>query len=387
MKINPRNPIHWLLLALQGVYTLIGVSTRKLPRRNHKPLVILYGHQLSGNLLALYEEWKKSHQESMDMFFLALDPSYARGLEKNEVNVLRCYRLIDMIRSTRCQAMITDHGLHAMQPLLRLTNIRFIDVWHGIPFKGFDPKDFKLQHQYDEVWVSSPLLKKIYIEKFGFPPKKVIPLGYARADKLFRRDPPKDDIHTLLGIQKGRRIVLYAPTWQQDEKGRTLFPFGESQNSFNRALANTCKNHNATLVIRGHLNTSIQPYHIENVAFCSMRDYEDTEELLLQSDALICDWSSIAFDYLALERPTVFLDIPNPFRNGFTLNNEFRVGCIVKSTKELTTELGKLLTSPKKFTKKYGRTYSKALAAVYGQNTYGNVSQRQITRLIRLLQD
>jgi len=40
---------------------------------------------------------------------------------------------------------------------------------------------------------------------------------------------------------------------------------------------------------------------------------------LLASDVLICDRSSIPFDHLLLDRPTLFRDLPAPSRNGFSL--------------------------------------------------------------------
>jgi len=52
--------------------------------------------------------------------------------------------------------------------LLKLTDMKFIDVWHGIPFKGFDADDFRALHDYDAVLVASPSMKSMYEGKFGF---------------------------------------------------------------------------------------------------------------------------------------------------------------------------------------------------------------------------
>ena len=114
------------------------------------------------------------------MHFLSLDPAYGSQLEQQGTNVLRCNRFSDMLALTKASVIITDHGLHAMQPLLQFTYITFIDVWHGIPFKGFVPDDFRTQHRYNEIWVSSPLLKEIYQDRFAFNPDIVFDMGYAR---------------------------------------------------------------------------------------------------------------------------------------------------------------------------------------------------------------
>ena len=384
MKIDKRNPRHWLLLFEQGLFSVLAAGARHWRKRPQRPLVVLYGHQLSGNLRALYDEWQARRQQDFTMAFLSLDPEYSEQLKQTGVHVLQCHRLADMLTVGRASAMITDHGLHAMLPLLWLTDIRFIDVWHGIPFKGFAPEDFRVQQRYDEAWVSSPLLKEIYVEKFGFKPERVHALGYARTDKLFRQDTPRDNLHNLLGIPRERRIVLYAPTWQQDDSGRELFPFGETQEGFISKLDRICGQHNATLVIRSHLNASITNMRFNNVVYCSMKDYADTEELLLHTSVLVCDWSSIAFDYLALNRPTIFLDVPPPFKNGFSLGKEFRFGRIVKNMNELTLAIAQSVEDPKPFVDQMSADVKKVTKAVYGEFTGGHSSAFQLERLFSL---
>jgi len=214
LKIDKRNLKHWLLLAQQAIFTTAAIALRPFNRKPETPLVLLYGHQLSGNLKALYEEWQRRYTGELSMHFLSLDPAYGSQLEQQGTNVLRCNRFSDMLALTKASVIITDHGLHAMQPLLQFTDITFIDVWHGIPFKGFVPDDFRTQHRYNEIWVSSPLLKEIYQDRFAFNPDIVFDMGYARADKLFRIAPPDPAFRTKAGIPHSNNIVLYAPPWK-----------------------------------------------------------------------------------------------------------------------------------------------------------------------------
>jgi CDP-glycerol glycerophosphotransferase (TagB/SpsB family) len=382
MKIDKRNMLHWLLLMQQGLYTMLAICARYLSPSPGKPVVILYGHQLSGNLKALYEDWQHSHTRNFEMYFLSLDPTYGPSLEKQGVQVLRCGRLRDMFKAGRCSAIITDHGLHAMQLFIRFTDIVFIDVWHGIPFKGFNPDDFRVQHQYDEVWVSSPLLKELYQDKFGFNPDIVYDMGYVRADKLFRNDAPDPTFRARAGIPATNKIVLYAPTWKQDDQGRELFPFNESQESFIRLLSETCLRHSATLVIRSHLNAQIGQQSFDNVVYCPMSDYPDSEDLLLHADALICDWSSIAFDYLALNRPTIFLDVEPPFKKGFSLGSEYRFGMVVSDMKSLSDSLSNALQAPDKYFAEQGTKHETVCEAVYGDNRDGHSAKKQLNHLL-----
>lgn len=384
MKINKRNPRHWFLLLQQGIHTLIAIAARYLSPKPPRPVVVLYGHQLSGNLRALFLEWRRSYRNRFDCYYLSLDPQYSDQLNREGVPVLRCGRLRDMLLVGRCDAMITDHGLHAMSPLLALTSIWFIDVWHGIPFKGFLPRDFRVLQRYDEVWVSSPLLKDIYQNKFGFRPQIVRALGYARSDKLFLKQPPDPLLRQQAAIPPGHRVVLYAPTWQQDDSGRDLFPFGATQECFLQRLNEICRTHAATLVIRSHLNASISTQLFENVRYCSMKEFPDTESLLLHTDILICDWSSIAFDFLALDRPTIFLDVEPPFKNGFALGKEFRFGKLAQDMSSLSDCLQYLLERPDAYALEQQGAHTTVTAQVYGQHTDGGTCRRQLDRLVEI---
>src|SRR6056297_4121474 len=148
MKIDRRRPGHWALLFRQALFTLLAIALRPWQRAPAKARVVLYGHQFSGNLRALYRKWQNCENEPFSLCFLALDPALVRALERDGVATLSFGRLDDLPKLASADVMITDHGLHAMQPLTRFTDMHFVDVWHGIPFKGFVPEDFQLQHRY-----------------------------------------------------------------------------------------------------------------------------------------------------------------------------------------------------------------------------------------------
>jgi len=385
VKIDKGNPEHWLLLVRQGIYSLLAVLWRWLTPTPARPLVVLYGHQLSGNLKALYEEWQDNRADEFDCAFLSLDPAYGPQLAATGVNVLRCGVLTDMLRAGRASALVSDHGLHAMSPLLYLTGMCFVDVWHGIPFKGFTPATFRVHHRYREAWVSSPLLKTLYVDRFGFRADRVQALGYARVDKLFRGEPPEPSYRRQAAIDANTPLVLYAPTWKQEDSERDLFPFGESQEAFLARLSTMCRGHGALLVVRSHLNASISELDLDNVLYCPMSEFADAESLLQDTDILICDWSSISFDFLALARPAIFLDVEPPFANGFSLGPEYRFGHVATDMDDLCRALARALADPANYMSQMEERYREITAAVYGESVDGQSAARQWRRLSELL--
>lgn len=381
MKIDKSNPRHWILLILQGANTLLGILCRPVLAKPQRPRIIFYGHQYAGNIKALYEQWQASAKEEIDCYCLFLDPAAASAAQARGVNVLRCHHTGHMLKVALADVIVTDHGLHTMAPLLRFTPITFVDVWHGIPFKGFSPQDFLTQHRYNEVWVSSPLLKTLYTQRLGFSATTVHPMGYARADKLFDSAAPETSFKAAHNIESQKKLVLYAPTWEHDDQSRSQMPFGQTSDGFFSSLANICEQNDAVLVVRSHLNTSIETGSFDNVIFCPMSEFPDTESLLQETAVLLCDWSSIAFDFLATKNPTLFLDVKPPFKEGYSLGPEYRFGAVVKNMDELNANLAQALASPALYWERFGQAHASITDAVYSDNADGKAGARQLERL------
>jgi CDP-glycerol glycerophosphotransferase len=109
--------------------------------------------------------------------------------------------------------------------------------------------------------------------------------------------------------------------------------------------------------------------------------FPDTEAILLASDVLVCDWSSIAFDFLLLRRPTVFLDVPPPFRKGFSLGPEYRFGAIARDLPELMRQLETCVGEPEAYWRVHAGTYQSIRHQVYGDKADGHSAARCIARL------
>ncbi|MCP5003997.1 MAG: CDP-glycerol--glycerophosphate glycerophosphotransferase [Planctomycetes bacterium] len=345
--------------------------------------IILYGHKLNSNLKGIYDYSTSSKYDQINVYYLTMDPAYYRELKACGVNALLATKLSTALFLANTRCIVSDHGLHLLIILLKFSNIKFVDVWHGIPFKGFDPDDFRIQHKFDEVWVTSTLLKKLYTDKFGFDPKIVHTTGYARTDILVKKNIRIDTIKQSIGISDiDKRVVIFAPTWQQDENNRNIFPFNTNEELFFGAIDELCAKLSVVCVFRAHLNTaSLINMEYKNILFVPHNNFPDTESILLTGDLLVCDWSSIAFDYLLLNRPTIFLDVPPPFKKGLSLNEKYRFGDIVSDFPSLLSTLECYIKNPHIYLQKYCDESHTIKQALYDDNADGYAGKRCFERL------
>jgi CDP-glycerol glycerophosphotransferase len=387
LKIDKKNPRHWVCLLLFGINVMCAIVCRPfVRRRGAERLVILYGHKLAGNLLALHRHVKATNEPDIHMVFLTMDKHYhrqlvAEGIASVLATSYACQRLL-----RRASVVISDHGLHVLSALLGRPGIRFVDVWHGFGFKGHHYDDFRVLRRYDEVWVDSPLQRSFYIERFGFAPDRVFATGYARIDALVRRTADRIALRRRFGLPEAGKVVLFAPTWQHAGLGRGQFPFDVSPERFYAAMAAFAVRTDCTFVTRAHLNAPIREVHSEpRLRFLPFSEYPDTEALLLACDVLLADWSSIVFDWLLLDRPTIFLDVPPPFPVGSTLQPGHRYGHLVKDMTELVHTLDRHVACPDDYTSRYGAQAALVRHEVFGDCADGQATQRCINRLNALM--
>jgi CDP-glycerol glycerophosphotransferase len=382
MKINKRNPWHWLWLGLLSLNTVLAAVLRRFISGDNS--VVLYGHKLNGNLAAIYRE-SLNHKE-LRLTYLAMDYSYYRQLKGEGVSVAWAGSPQALKLLVKAKALISDHGLHSLVLLLDYSSLKFIDVWHGIPFKGFDEEDFKVQHRYDEIWVASKFMADIYEKKFGFQRKKLKVLGYARTDVLVNHGGiSRANLMREYDIPvSNKKLILYAPTWKQDDVGRSLYPFGMVESEFLNALSQMAAELNCFFLIRMHLNSSPErSCQYKNVHAVPADKYPDTERLLILSDVLVYDWSSIAFDFLLLGRPAIYLDVPPPFKKGFSLDGSYRYGEAVAGPVGLKSAVERVLDTAEFGLPCVDEQRDKIKTLVYGPYADGSTSARACQEIIR----
>ncbi len=197
----------------------------------------------------------------------------------------------------------------------------YLQTWHGTPLKrvGFDVAKMQsfggreymqlLAHDvacWDLLLSPSPASTPILQRAFRFS-GEILESGYPRNDILAGADAPAIAARARerLGIPAGKRVVMYAPTWRDNQfyaSGRYRF---DLQLDLDRAWRELGDDY--VILLRGHHQTAddapagARPGFVVNVT-----SYPDVAELFLASDALITDYSSMMCDFAVTGRPMLF---------------------------------------------------------------------------------
>ncbi len=212
---------------------------------------------------------------------------------------------------------------HMPQPYRPRRGQRYVQTWHGTPLKrlGYDiaSPSFASGSRYFDflandvaLWdllispnpFSTPILRQAF--KYS---GEVSESGYPRNDALLAMvsdEAVLGQVRERLGIQAGKRVAMYVPTWrdnQHDGTGRYGLDFQLDLTAAADRLADEY-----VLLIRGHhlMEGWIRAASTRPGFVIDVTRYPDINELLAVTDVLVTDYSSVMFDFAPTGRPMVF---------------------------------------------------------------------------------
>lgn len=170
--------------------------------------------------------------------------------------------------------------------------------------------------------------------------------GYPRNDRL--PDAAPEDIQAIrerLDIPAGKRVVLYAPTYRDNQQQGQEFVYTPPVD-FDRLIEAFGEDviwlFRAHYFVSNHIDFARYNGQVRDVAWV-----EDINDLYLISDLLITDYSSVFFDYAILRRPILFYmydkeEYQHQLRD-FYLDLSVLPGPIVETQEDLIPAIGRLL--------------------------------------------
>lgn len=223
--------------------------------------------------------------------------------------------------SLRAEVVISSHGIKdalMYEPIFYQPKLIYLG--HGIPLKkgwiGIENSNRRLKKashkkiKYSTYMISSSEFSAQLQNSFlPIGRDKIRVTGLPRNDILFKLN--ITSIKKKYALNKFKFVILYAPTFRN--WGIThFFPFEDySINEINKF----CEINNVGIILRPH-HTELKNLHktfsssIKKSSYIRIITHEDcsnVNELLVTSDCLITDYSSIFFDYLLLNNPMIFI--------------------------------------------------------------------------------
>jgi CDP-glycerol glycerophosphotransferase len=192
----------------------------------------------------------------------------------------------------------------------------YLQTWHGTPLKRI---------HWDVLWAPPGRLERLSLDvarwdrlvspnaastprlrgAFRYE-REILETGYPRNDVLNApdRDATRAAVREELGIPEGRTVVLYAPTWRDDEvfaEGGRPFELPFDLGGFAEQLGD-----DHVVLLRLHYMLTGRFTAPEHDAIRDVSFHPDISRLYLAADVLVTDYSSTMFDFAVTGRPMLF---------------------------------------------------------------------------------
>lgn len=252
-----------------------------------------------------------------------------------------------------------------------------VSTWHGTPLKrlGLDIGNVytmnpRIKQSYISVGKSwdyfispNPYTTEIIKSAFAYE-GQILETGYPRNDPLYNADEEKvRTIKENLRLPEDKKIILYAPTWRDDEYidvGKINFELKLELDKLMEALSDEY-----IVLVRTHYfianNLDLSGYR--GFAF-DVSGYNDIADLYLVSDILITDYSSVFFDFANLKRPILFytydLEKYENVLRGFYIDIHTEVpGPLLKTTEEVIDKIEHIDELKEEYAERYDAFYER----------------------------
>lgn len=356
---------------------LMNYLGQTLPKRDIIIFDSFFGEQYSDSPKALYLYIKK-HYPKYKLYWLS-DEDNVSYFKNHHIHYINQESYHGIFAQAQAKYWIINGRFPLDWQVPRGTEV--LQTWHGTPLK-------KIGHDVDNVTMPGTNVQK-YTRRFYEDDCRwdylLVPNMYSErimgsafrknASQMMLTGSPKDDvlvnasssrikrIKERLGIPDDKIVILYAPTWRDNEFIKT----GEYIARLHLDLDKFRKHygHKVVILIRSHymISNHLDLSKYRDVAI-NVSDYQDIADLYLISNILITDYSSAMFDYAILKRPMIFYDYDydkytKDVRGLYFNFKELAPGPIAFTTDQVINQLDEILAGHWKMNKNYRHLISK----------------------------
>jgi CDP-glycerol glycerophosphotransferase len=315
------------------LYLLGALGTVVVPR-TARLWVFGSGIGLGEGALALYELARDELGGDVRLVWLAGTPAELDEARRRGFDAVARQSASGFWLTLRARVLVVTHGLGDVNRF-GVWGGFVVQLWHGIPLKKLHLDSpvvlgaaggpvrrtaraaLRLGYrtagsQIGLFPVASARIVERIASGFGTPRERIVATGDPRDDLLLagpaaqRRVRARALLSTTVGpLPDGADVVLYAPTWRDG----AVDPGAPYEATWDE-IAHWLETNNAVLVVRNHplgrADYAAGPTRSDRVRLLDARALADVTPVLPAVDALITDYSSIAFDYALVGGPIVF---------------------------------------------------------------------------------
>ncbi|WP_445487891.1 CDP-glycerol glycerophosphotransferase family protein [Niallia sp. 03133] len=248
------------------------------------------------------------------------------------------------------KVVVVDNYYGFLSEITFKKNVKCLQIWHAAgAIKQFGRKDPSIKtrtkaakirfqnvyNQFQYILSGSTIMSAIFQEAFGANKNQMLPLGIPRTDLFFHNERKKliqENIYADYPDLKHKKVILYAPTYRDGEKNYSL--------PLDLALMKETLQNEYILILKlhPHITNTLELDSFKGFVY-DLTNYPNINELLLITDILITDYSSIPFEFSFLAKPMIFFpyDLEDyAVARGFWENyRELVPGPIVSNTAEI----------------------------------------------------
>ncbi|PAE10140.1 hypothetical protein CHI02_21460 [Niallia circulans] len=216
------------------------------------------------------------------------------------------------------RVVVLDNYFGFLSAIQFKNEVRKLQIWHANgAIKTFGWKDYSVKNrsnrakkrfsrvynQFDYILSGSKKMSAIYQQAFSVSEKRMLEIGIPRTDIFFDQHyikKVKDTFYTKYPTFREKKIILYAPTFRDDQGETSDLPLNFAY--FKEKLKS-----DYILLIKLHpsIKNAMDLSNYEGFVY-DLSSYPTMNDLLFISDILITDYSSIPFEYSFLQKPMIF---------------------------------------------------------------------------------
>lgn len=280
------------------------------------------------------ELWREATRHGHPAVWLVGSAREKADASARGIRSLKKHSLRGFWRTARARIIVVTHGFGDVNPY-GVSGAFIVQLWHGIPLKrigldspattrsGILPRSRTVRRLLAVMYrgaaqrirllpAASHLVRGRLQSAFSLADPRVPVTGEPRVDVLSRgaaqerRSRARAAIDAAAGpLDPDARWVLYAPTWRDGEPDPAVPTAEEWQ-----IIVDTLRERGAVLMVRSHpLGAGVYepPFATERVRALGSDLAPDATGLLPGFDALVTDYSSLAFDSALVPLPVVYL--------------------------------------------------------------------------------